>query len=1178
MATEPVASLADRDDALRAVFDAEFYRQRYFSTGPFDDAFEHYVQVGVGSDYAPNPWFDPEWYAARYPDVRTAGEPAVLHYLRTGAAQLRDPHPMFDAAFYVDRHPEAARHPLLHYLNYGGRLGWPTRLGIDWPNYLPSTRMALHPVPAGVAVDVVIPVYKGLKETQRCIVSVLSDPARPPGRILVIDDGAPEPALSAWLDAIARGGRITLLRNAQNIGFVASANRGITAAAPHDVVLLNSDTEVPLGWLSRLAGHANAGARIASVSPFSNNATICGYPSLHGGPPALGLPVADLDAACREANAGRSITLPVSMGFCMYVRRAAIDEVGLFDTIAFGRGYGEENDFCMRATARGWTHRLACDTYVHHEGEVSFGADAPGQAESQDVLRARYPGYERLINRHVRVGDADAARWAITASLFRRSRLPTILFVTHALGGGVSTHVTQLCARLDGRANVLLLEGAGQGVVLSAPALDGHPDLTLVGEDAAIEGLAAFLASAGVARVHLHHLLGLTINLRALLRAIDVPFDVTVHDWFMICPQINLLPQLDGEYCGEPDAAGCNACIADRPQHDAHDILSWRGRFTWLFREAERVICPSVDARRRLERYGLAEHAVVVPHDPVTEPAPPIAPAPLRRGEALRVAVLGVLAPQKGLATVLAVARVSAPDALAIHLIGYPESPLPDWAQTRIEQTGRYDNADLSRLIAAARPHAIWFPAQWPETFSYTLSAALETGLPIVATDIGAFPERLAGRPLGWLVAPTAPPERWLAAFASVRQALAKPASAPARAKPSSRAVADFYTDAYLPARLPAPAARAPGMTDLRRPGRLAAVVIPECYEDGSSPTPCAFIRLLQPLDHPACAEGIDTVVASADDALRYRADLFITQRYAIASVEQADALAAHVRTQGVALAYDLDDDLIDIPDDHPEAHRLQPKAVLVRHMLKLASLVTASTSGLQTKLGKLGCRAVLVANGLDERLWSVAGPIRVPRQGPVRFLLMGTATHDSDLALIAPALEALCASFGERVTIDMIGMTATQPPQGVARVIVPPLAGASYPAFVNWIARQEPWHVGLTPLGDIPFNGGKSAIKAMDYAALGMAVLASDVPAYRGSIADGAGGALVGPRADDWLSAMSRMVRSPREWEAYARGAREAWLRTGTLASQAGLRRAVWHKAPGVAIGNTRPVKRFKA
>src|SRR6202043_3573928 len=108
-----------------------------------------------------------------------------------------------------------------------------------------------------------------------------------------------------------------LLRNRRNLGFVASVNFGIQVSATHDVVLLNSDTEVPSGWLARLAGHAYSAPRVASVSPFSNNATICGYPDIDGGPPAFGLAVDELDAACRSANGGRSVEVPTTVGFCM---------------------------------------------------------------------------------------------------------------------------------------------------------------------------------------------------------------------------------------------------------------------------------------------------------------------------------------------------------------------------------------------------------------------------------------------------------------------------------------------------------------------------------------------------------------------------------------------------------------------------------------------------------------------------------------------------------------------------------------------------------------------------------------------------------------------------------------------------------------------------------------------
>ena len=152
------------------------------------------------------------------------------------------------------------------------------------------------------------------------------------------------------------------------------------------------------------------------------------------------------------ANAGRSVELPTTVGFCMYIRRAALADIGLFDAETFGRGYGEENDFCLRASARGWRHLLACDTFVYHEGSVSFGAGASAASEQGVVLlRERYPHYARLVAQHVKLDAAGPYRFAITMELFRRSNRPTILMLAHDLGGGVRRHILDLVERTAGR-------------------------------------------------------------------------------------------------------------------------------------------------------------------------------------------------------------------------------------------------------------------------------------------------------------------------------------------------------------------------------------------------------------------------------------------------------------------------------------------------------------------------------------------------------------------------------------------------------------------------------------------------------------------------------------------------------------------------------------------------------
>ena len=101
-------------------------------------------------------------------------------------------------------------------------------------------------------IDVIIPIYKGLAQTRRCIDSVLGSAQAAAFEIVAVDDASPDPDIVRYLDELAGRGRITLLRNESNLGFVRSVNRGMALHADRDVVLLNSDTEVANDWLDRL--------------------------------------------------------------------------------------------------------------------------------------------------------------------------------------------------------------------------------------------------------------------------------------------------------------------------------------------------------------------------------------------------------------------------------------------------------------------------------------------------------------------------------------------------------------------------------------------------------------------------------------------------------------------------------------------------------------------------------------------------------------------------------------------------------------------------------------------------------------------------------------------------------------------------------------------------------------
>ena len=575
------------------------------------DPLLHYVRTGARRGLDPHPWFDTGWYLYQYPDVQSAGVNPLLHYLQFGIAEGRMPHPNFDPDYYVAHHPEARTNPLVHFLEKGLARGWRARAGYNIKDYLPVSAAAVPSLPPALKITVIVPVYRGMAETVACLTRVVAVANPKRDRLLVIDDRSPETELSAWLQKFAGSNGVEVLVNERNLGFVATVNRGMREArADSDVVLLNSDTEVPPGWLERLAAQAHADPKIGTVTPFSNNATICSYPSSEGGPMPDGLSPEALDDACRTANAGRAVDLPTAVGFCMYIRRDCLDQVGLFDAETFGRGYGEENDFCLRASKLGWRHVLACDAFVYHAGEVSFGANSPERATAWNRLIERHPDYPGMLARFARLDPVASARFSATVELLRRQRQPKILLITHRSGGGVERHVDELAALPQ--ACFLKLAPRGKDLELSVPRLSGHPRLVLPAAERA--SLAEVLTTIGVSALHVHHVLGHQLDIGALVRELKLPMDLTIHDYFFICPQITLLQ--DGHsYCGEPEMAGCNECIARRPSYGALDILSWRTGHEWLFRQARRIICPSQDVQRRLERYGVDRRTLVVPHE-----------------------------------------------------------------------------------------------------------------------------------------------------------------------------------------------------------------------------------------------------------------------------------------------------------------------------------------------------------------------------------------------------------------------------------------------------------------------------------------------------------------------------------------------------------------------------------
>ncbi|WP_341647796.1 glycosyltransferase [Thauera humireducens] len=659
---------------------------------------------------------------------------------------------------------------------------------------------------------------------RRCLGSVLAGGGLD-HEVVVVDDCSPEPALSAWLAGLASEGRITLLRNERNRGFVGSVNRALALHPERDVVLLNSDTEVAGDWLARIARCASAHPDAGTITPFSNNATICSYP--YEGwtgevPGTLGL--AALDALFARTLPGVVADLPTGVGFCMFVRRACVAQIGALDEAAFGRGYGEENDLCRRAAKAGWRNLLCADVFVYHKGGVSFG---PGRealmAAGAAALRRLHPDYDRVVRDFIAADPLRPLRAAIDAARTAQGddeaaaldaeraaepvrgampplppapplhsyagmedwptsgrcdvsadALPVWLHLLHGWGGGTERWVhdmagadvqaRHLCLRSrtgrnDAGVRLELLEPAVSDEVLLAWDLAQPVDFCAPRHAPWRAVFDEVLGACDVKVVVVSSLIGHSLEAFESGR----PTVVVLHDLFPFCPA---LFGWFGEACEVCDASRLVRCFAENPMN-----VFWHQAApqAWMdVREvfARALVGPGVvvtaPSQSVFERYRTLLPALAavrwhkVPHGLALCPPPLSNAAAVKRGTPrLRVVVPGRLAPHKGLALVQALLP-ELTDFADVLLLGCGEFGTAFAHLPHVRIVTDYRPAQLAAHVAAFGAECALLPAVLPESFSYTLSEMQALAIPVVATDLGAFAERIEEGVTGWRVPPNA--------------------------------------------------------------------------------------------------------------------------------------------------------------------------------------------------------------------------------------------------------------------------------------------------------------------------------------------------------------------------------------------------------------------------------------
>lgn len=661
------------------------------------------------------------------------------------------------------------------------------------------------PAPLAAPVSIVVPVYGG-KAFLTPLVHALMETVEPRHRIVFVDDGNPDRSITAFLVALGVSlDHVTVVVKPRNEGYLKAVTDGVEVATRLNpdghIVLLNTDVEVPAGWLERLVGPIEASPSIASTTPFTNAGTICGFPTMpEDNPPFLDAPIGDIDAAFAAMAGLPPVEVPTGVGFCMALNRRALREIGFFDAAAFGRGYGEEVDWCRRAMRHGFTNVIVPGLYVHHRHGGSFpSAEKAALVEAAGaVIRHRYPEFDAEVQDFIRADPLRPIRAAAAVRILSTHGLPgrprTVLLFDHPGTGGAATFRAKEVARLQVQGQAVLLVRPTAEPVLGMP--EGALDIELLHGGTAfrfpandLADLAALASALPLSEVVVNSLVGyadvdrIIGFVRALRQGDDgrsVPLRLLHHDYFPVCPSLNLIDSED-RYCGVPALERCRTCApanahfrwregsaaridAGTVGTDADfDMAARRRAWQVLFDAADRHVVFSRSALAVLRRaFTLPDERVrVVPHlaDHVAvAPLPPPVPRPV-----VRVAVVGGLNVAKGAAMLAGMVRMAEAHRLPVQfeLFGNIDRRLDS---VHFHDNGRYEPEQLPRLLAERGCHAVFLPSIWPETYCYVLDEVVGLGLPVGAFDIGAPAERLRHWPNGFIVS-TVTPEAALSAL-----------------------------------------------------------------------------------------------------------------------------------------------------------------------------------------------------------------------------------------------------------------------------------------------------------------------------------------------------------------------------------------------------------------------------
>lgn len=263
------------------------------------------------------------------------------------------------------------------------------------------------------------------------------------------------------------------------------------------------------------------------------------------------------------------------------------------------------------------------------------------------------------------------------------------------------------------------------------------------------------LKSFEIDLVHVHHTMELSLDIFYVAKELEIPTYLTIHDFYYLCPAVNFLNERN-EYClsNEMSKISCKTCIGNKLKTEISEkyILKWREESQRIFDLCTKIIVPSLTVKNILislsnnilDKIYVVEHGIdISKRDSIKD---------ISCKKTFNVAFIGGITITKGSELIYDLITTADKSINWFIFGGILDEKLSHLEQRNLRKFGWYKRENLNMLLVEHDIDLICILSIVPETFCYTLSESIASGIPVLVNEIGALGERVKKMQCGWSI------------------------------------------------------------------------------------------------------------------------------------------------------------------------------------------------------------------------------------------------------------------------------------------------------------------------------------------------------------------------------------------------------------------------------------------